>query len=349
MGRCDELPVDHWHGHHPPPPAADDDAGVDEETCGPEGLYADRYCKRLARGVIPYTPRYELWADGADKQRFIFLPEGKQIDTSNPDRWTFPEGTRLYKTFSLEGKKLETRVFRKTSDLPGILNWTYEAFAWGADQRSVEPVGELGAENVLNTEHDIPTRAQCVNCHDQTPRGGGDPFDIVNGFEAIQLNHEGRGWTLARLIEQDRLQNSGDITLENSRVPGTRVDQAGLGYLHSNCGNCHGGKGPRGGLDLSIHVGELEPSATAAYQLAASCKPLARWTGRSNGTEPFLLTIDPGSAATSGVIGRMDVIGAGEQMPPIGRQAIDDVGIAGVSRWIDSLALHCDPPPPPTP
>lgn len=354
VGRCSDFPVDPpWPGGHPPPPAADDDAGVEEDRCGPEGLYADRYCKQLERGVIPYTPRYELWSDGAEKHRFIFLPEGTQIDTSIPTRWNFPKGTRFYKTFSLHGKKLETRVFRKTADAPGIGSWEYRAFAWEEDQRTVRPAAESGEEDVLGTEHDIPGQRDCASCHDQARRRP-EPSDIINGFEAIQLNHDGRGWTLDRLMQSDKLVNlqggAPNITLDSAQAPGPRMEQAALGYLHSNCGNCHVGATPAAGLDLSLRLDSTQAPATAlAY--TALCKPLARWTDRLNDVgEPYLLSVAPGSAATSGIIGRMAVRGAGEQMPPIGTEISDDVGIAGVTRWIESLDVHCDPPTPaPTP
>lgn len=354
IGRCSDFPIDPpWHGHHPPPPAADDDAGVDDETCGPEGLYVDRYCKRLARGVIPYTPRYELWADGADKQRFIYLPEGEQIDTSNPDRWSFPKNTRLYKTFSLDGKKLETRVFTKLEDAPGIASWDYRAFAWNEDQRTVRPALEAGEKDVLGTDHDIPSRDECKSCHDQTRRRP-EATDIINGFEAIQLNHDGRGWTLERLIDEDRLANlSGDrpnVTLDNARVPGRRAEQAALGYLHANCGNCHVGVTPAQGLDLSLAIGATRQPATAlAY--AEVCEPLARWTGRKNAVgADFLHAIVPGSAATSGIIGRMIAEDPDNRMPRIGREQSDDVGIETVSHWIEDLDPEdCPPPPPPPP
>lgn len=32
--------------------------------------------------IHPYTLRYELWSDGAEKRRWFFLPDGAQIDTS---------------------------------------------------------------------------------------------------------------------------------------------------------------------------------------------------------------------------------------------------------------------------
>lgn len=349
IGRCSDFPDPPWHGHHPPPPAAEDDAGVADDPCGPPGLYADRFCKHLQPGVIPYTPRYELWSDGADKQRFVYLPEGAQIDTSNADRWTFPKDTRLYKTFSLQGRRIETRVFRKIADAPGIDSWEYASFIWDEEQRGVRVAAPDGEQNVLGTEHDVPALRDCASCHDQSRRRP-EPSDIVNGFEAIQLNHDGRGWNLARLLRSDKLVNSAgaapNVTLTNAQPPGARSEQAALGYLHANCGNCHVGTSPAAGLDLSLRLDSTEaPASALAY--TAVCKPLARWTGRSNDKgEPYLLVIDPGSAATSGVIGRMDVRGAGEQMPPLGTEQIDDVGVATVSRWIDELDAPCAAPAP---
>ena len=41
------------------------------------------------------SPRYPLWSDGAEKQRYLSLPPGTQIDTSNMDDWKFPVGTRV--------------------------------------------------------------------------------------------------------------------------------------------------------------------------------------------------------------------------------------------------------------
>ena len=84
--------------------AGSDDAGSDggPATCeGPPGLYVGGGdCTELAEGVRPFHPRYPLWSDDADKERFIYLPPGTQIDTTLPDRWEFPMGTRLYKPFS---------------------------------------------------------------------------------------------------------------------------------------------------------------------------------------------------------------------------------------------------------
>src|SRR5262245_20803994 len=64
------------------------------------GLYRDIATRGLAAGVISYDVRYELWSDGAEKQRYLYLPPGTQIDSSDMDGWRFPIGTKVWKTFS---------------------------------------------------------------------------------------------------------------------------------------------------------------------------------------------------------------------------------------------------------
>ena len=48
------------------------------------GLYANVETKEMAPGVHSYAPAVALWADHAEKQRWIFLPAGTKIDASKP-------------------------------------------------------------------------------------------------------------------------------------------------------------------------------------------------------------------------------------------------------------------------
>ncbi|MGH7269910.1 MAG: hypothetical protein ACREJ3_05715, partial [Polyangiaceae bacterium] len=73
------------------------------------GLYSNVATKELAVGVRAYAPAVPLWADYADKGRWIWLPPGTKIDASNPNEWTFPVGTKVFKQFSRDGKRVETR------------------------------------------------------------------------------------------------------------------------------------------------------------------------------------------------------------------------------------------------
>ena len=74
------------------------------------GLCVDAACTQIAGGIHAYTPRFELWADTATKRRWIYLPPGMQIDTSDMDYWEFPVGTKLWKEFTRDGVRVETRL-----------------------------------------------------------------------------------------------------------------------------------------------------------------------------------------------------------------------------------------------
>src|SRR6187402_3555279 len=63
------------------------------------GLYSDWQERTLRCGVRPYAPAHELWADGAAKQRYVWLPPESSIDVSDPDDWDYPIGTRFWKEF----------------------------------------------------------------------------------------------------------------------------------------------------------------------------------------------------------------------------------------------------------
>src|SRR5438552_2107607 len=58
------------------------------------GLYLDRDPSRHAQDVLPYQPGVTFWSDGAEKQRYLYLPPGSKIDTASMDRWSFPVGTK---------------------------------------------------------------------------------------------------------------------------------------------------------------------------------------------------------------------------------------------------------------
>jgi hypothetical protein len=125
------------------------------------------------------------------------------------------------------------------------------------------------------------------------------------------------------------------------------VAQAALGYLHANCGNCHGGPMPRAGFALGSLIGTSEVADTPAYRAANECQCLTRWTGRLDADgEAYTRRIVPGHAADSAVIARMSVRGMGEQMPPIGSSIVDTAAVVAVSAWIDALdPTLCDAAP----
>jgi hypothetical protein len=219
-----------------------DDAGVDarprrdagSSITGPDrlsdtGLYADFGTRTLAPGVMAFSPRYPFWSDGAEKNRYLLLPPGTKIDTSEIDQWAFPIGTKVWKEFEVGGKLVETRMLWKKADL-GADGWWMSAYVWRADGSDADATVE-GVPNVAGTTHDVPSQEDCMKCHM-------DVKDAVIGFSALQLSNGGSG-LLSKLVADGLLTNPPAGEYE---VPGTGVVKDTLAYLHANCAHCHNGR-----------------------------------------------------------------------------------------------------------
>ena len=102
-----------------------------------------------------YTPRFELWSDGAHKRRWMSLPAGSRIDTSDMNAWQFPIGTRLWKEFAFDGIVAETRMMERTEK-----GWTFVAYAWNGDASDATQL-PLGGAATTVPAHDIPAADQC--------------------------------------------------------------------------------------------------------------------------------------------------------------------------------------------
>jgi hypothetical protein len=301
---------------------------LDRTRLSAMGLYADLATKQVASDAVEFAPTYALWADGAVKRRWIVLPPGAVIDTADMDRWRVPVGTRLFKEFMVDGRRVETRLIERTGPEPS--DFDFAAYVWDADEGEAVRTPE-GAEDAGGTAHDVPSEVQCGFCH------RGEPGRVL-GFSAVQLDHEAEP-SVASLARDGRLS---DPPAPGTALgpPGPPAVAAALGYLHANCGQCHsrfGGARPDTDMNLRLEVGDRSPEATT---IARSTIGVAL----DNFQDPaYSLRIDPGSPATSGLLHRMSIRGTRSQMPPIASEATDDEAIAVIAAWIESLS----PPPPP--
>lgn len=197
------------------------------------GLYANAQSLELADGVLAYHPQFPLYSDGSEKRRWIRLPAGSRIDTRDMNDWIFPEGTRVWKEFARDGKRVETRLLEKFG--PGEDDWIGLAYVWDQSQRDAV-AAPSGAIDVGGTSLDVPASGECMACH----RGR---KSRVLGFSAIQLSTEANPGEV-NLMD---LASAGRLTHPPAapfRVPGNETEQAALGYLHANCSHCHA----RGGV-----------------------------------------------------------------------------------------------------
>lgn len=303
------------------------DARITFDHLSETGLCLDDACTQIAPDVLAYTPRAALYSDGATKKRWIKLPPGTQIDTTDMDYWEFPEGTKIWKEFTSGPTRVETRLIQKLG--PTDDDWYFVPYIWNATQDDAIAT-PMGQDDANGTTHDVPSRAECRQCHDRTQ---GD----VLGFSAIQLDTD----ATAGEVDLDDLIAMGALTappagsIPHFPLPGTATDQAMLGYVHANCGHCHN---PTSDvfqdlvdLDLRMRVGALGSVAeTPLYLSTVDVAVTVTVDGATHRVTPH----DP---ADSVVYTRFITTNAAFHMPKLGTETTDPDGQAIIETWINAL------------
>ena len=344
----------------PDDPAEDSDAGVSTEpppscapfvlpadcpqTSGPSspvslhcaGLYADLERGVVACGLTEYAPAYELWSDGAVKRRWVSLPAGARVDTSDPDGFVYPVGTRFWKEFQVQKdgqlRRAETRLLRKVER-----GWVFTTYVWAADGKSAMATNN-GVSNWQRTGHTVPTRDQCVDCH-------GGRRDLVLGWDPVLLGPGARGIHLEDLGSSDASAEDAGVAQAGALPPGGAVEQAALGYLHVNCGvSCHNDMPEARARDTALYLRLATGRADSALEAPALTTAINKLpTGNAPFTElpapadGDFYDVLPGSPARSLILARMLVRDHPAQMPPLASNRIDEAGIAAVSAWIAAM------------
>ena len=303
------------------------------------GLPTDLYCTGLysasdptqyASDVMPYTPGVVLWSDGAEKHRFLEIPTGAMIDTSNQDSWKFPVGTKAWKEFVVDGVLVETRLFRKRSDTL----WDAGTYIWDADGQTAT-LNTAPKGTILPSGYEIPTLKDCDKCH----HGGADR---LLGVEAVALSlPDAQGATLAQLAQLGLLSNPPPTTSARLPEDATGKAAAALGYLHANCGMpCHSsrGLGDETKLVMRIRADEVWPTGvpvamTDTFKATVGQQPTTAAIAQQF---PGALRITAGAHAQS-LVWLVSHLRGNYQMPPLVSHKIDDVGTQQLADWIDAL------------
>jgi hypothetical protein len=298
------------------------------------GLCVDAACTQISPDVREYEPRFGLYADGATKRRWLYLPPGTKIDTTDMDHWTFPVGTRIWKEFAVAGKKIETRLIikQRTDDAPAP--WFYITYAWNAAQDATTPE-TMGVMNANGTPHDIPSRQDCKDCHERLRPGR------VLGIGALQLDYAAP----ASLVDLDDLVAGGLVTTPppgaaspHFPLPGAAVDHAALGYLHANCGHCHNPTSDvhdSTPIDLRLRAGMLATvQGTPTYTTTVGVDATIPYTEGPITYDKVIIADDPTHSA---LIGRMNSQMGIRFMPNLGVEVVDPAGQTALVTWINSL------------
>ena len=317
------------HGTVLEPPPVDDAAITSAgfpKTLSEYAFFQDGRSQEPSARVFPYALNTPLWSDGAEKLRFIYLPEGTQLTADGEGLLQFPVGAAIIKTFAFgEGadrRLIETRVLLHRKD-----GWVALPYRWNAEQTEatlaltggridlVTPAGEA-------ISYAIPNKNQCKTCHSI------DNKVVPIGPKARNLTAAWLG-QMAKAGALDRVpEGAGTLPVWGARTAGDPAEPLARAYLDVNCAHCHqpGGGASNSGLDLRWE--QRDPHAFGIGK-----RPVA--AGRGAGEYEF--SIVAGHPDQSILLYRMASAAPGIAMPELGKASVDKDGVAVVRRWIAEM------------
>jgi hypothetical protein len=325
--------------NHKAPDAAADTAAdmmpdgnpLEPATLAGTGLCLDAGCTQISPDVHEYAPNFVLWADTATKRRWMYLPPGTKIDTSDMNHWKFPVGTKFWKEFTRDGIRVETRYIVRISGGDNSFDWFYVSYEWNQAQDATTAV-TIGEQNANGTQHDIPSRMQCKGCHE-----GLAPSRIL-GFQAIQLDFASSLLDLDKAIAMGMLSDPPTGSSPHFPIPGNATEKAALGYLHANCGHCHNPLSPihdMTPMELRLDVDHLATvDNTPTYTTAVGQNAAIPYTENS---VTYTVIVKPHDPDNSAMIARMSSAIPMRHMPNLGSEIVDPDGQTTLRAWINAL------------
>jgi hypothetical protein len=317
-------------------------ATVAPGTLAETGLYANGRIDQIDSRNRPFSPQYPLWTDGATKRRWIGLPAGAQIDATDIYEWTFPVGTKVWKEFAFNGRKVETRFIWRAS----ANEWIFASYVWNSDGTgaALAPPGGVPqvAEVAPNKFHSIPAVDQCRACHvsNRTEILGFNALQLSTDRDANALHAEplAAGMLTLETLSQEGLLSPArpDLVTAPPRIAARSADErALLGYLAANCGACHNRQTDLAPLGLQWKHGEIATRGADALVSLAGHRTKWQVPGVPEGDS---VVIDPAHPEQSAVLKRMRSRSPASQMPPLGTVVQDREAIALLQRWLESEA-----------
>ena len=357
----------------PRPDAGEGIDGGGGVTAAPDGkpwqtlaewhLFADAKKQEPTNGVIPYEVNSALFADYAEKHRFLYVPKGEKIAYSDTDLWGFPEGTILVKTFAFyadardpsKGERLiETRLLIHEAD-----GWRPRTYVWNDDQTEatlktggadIDVEFTDGSGKSRTDTYSVPGEADCRTCHGklgQTDTLGGRTrqLDRTHDYGDGPVNQIDHLKSLG-LMDGDPAPAADRVHLVDPFGTDGTLDERARSYLDGNCAHCHqegAGQGAQSGLYLdypSTAAGAGPPARMGICKLPASA---------GGATCGYSLDIVPGRPDVSIYVCRMESTNPKFKMPSVGRNLVHDEGVQLITDWIRALPGDCGQGPAPSP
>ncbi|AKU96984.1 hypothetical protein AKJ09_03648 [Labilithrix luteola] len=284
--------------------------------------------KVAPRGLMPYEVNMPLWSDGADKYRWMNIPEGTKIKVREDGSWEMPVGTVLVKNFFNHDRPMETRLLVRHEDG----EWGGYSYEWDADRKEARLLEGGKAEYFDGLGWSFPSRSMCMSCHNaaagrtlglMTPQLNRE-IEYADGHRENQITELTRaGWFAEPPGDPSTLAKF--VAREDTEAPAADWARA---YLHSNCSHCHRPGGPgRGTANFTFGATLAETGCGLTPEL----DPL----GIENAE-----VIAPSSPEGSVLLARVSAIGAA-RMPPMGTAVVDALAIDHLREWI-ATTPQCD-------
>ena len=334
-------------------------------TLSQTGAFSNLATLTPAPGVVPYGVNAPLWSDGAEKMRWIALPNDGIHDTPAEkikflpeSNWTFPPGTVFIKHFELPVDDTNPSILRRLETRFVIVPTTGEPYGltykWRADGSDADllPGGSSEVIDIATTgggtrqqTWEYPSRGDCRICHNgnadyilgvKTQQLNGNFSYPLTGRTANQLETFGAlGW-----FSNDYRADLVPWMLQShhlAQATASLADRA-RSYLDSNCSQCH------------------QPGGVRAYFDARYTTPLDE-QGLVNGEletsygDPSNRVIVPGDPNHSILLLRLGSV-AEIKMPPLAKHVVDQAAVGLLTEWINSLgtgpSVALSTPSPPT-
>jgi len=299
------------------------------------GLFVSTRDHVVQPALIPYSVNTPGWADGAEVQRFMALPEDSRLGK-------LTNGAVLVQTLSLECEagnaasrhRIETRLLTQQNG-----QWVGYSYRWNESQSDAMLVGVKGDQRELVIKDKrlpegsrrqvwrFPSRAECMTCHS---RASG----FVLGFTEPQLDraHDYGG------IRDNQLRTLKHIGVFTGTLPkpstnglvdpydvSQSLEARARSYLHANCSVCHV---DAGGGNAKMELGFT--TARAKMNLF-DARPQHDTFGINNAM--LLFSGDPERSILYQRISRR---GRG-QMPPLVTTRVDERAVALFRDWIAGM------------
>ncbi|MBF8151607.1 PQQ-dependent sugar dehydrogenase, partial [Winogradskyella sp. F6397] len=323
------------------------------------GAFQDLTTLTPNSGVLPYDLVESFWSDGAEKQRWMVIPNDGSHDTpqekisfSEDGDWEFPIGSVLIKHFELPiddanpniTKRLETRFSVKASS-GSFYFLTYKWNSAGTDavlldsglDENIEITTTSGSSRYQTWSY--PSTQDCIACHNPATKGTLGPRTrnlnsnftypqtSINANQLVTLSHLG---ILDEIIDDNTVL--GYQTHKAIDDPNASLDERARSYLDNNCAYCHrpGGSGDRAQFDLRLSNTLVE----TGLMYAGTNSPV-------DGLDKIVIA---GDADNSILFHRMESVDQTVAMPPIAKNVVDQPGVDLIEEWINQLDPNFENP-----